>query len=172
MRDIRCYGFTLIELMITLVILSVIVAIAYPAYTNYTTQTRRSDAQVALTQTVNRLEKYFSVCNTYPTANPTADPGPLTKPWPTGANSCPTPGDNGSQGLGIPDADSPDGHYTLALAGGLISGAGTIATTYTLTATPTAGGLQVGDGGFRIDSTGRKQWNKKNTGWDHKWTEK
>ena len=56
-------GFTLIELMVTVIILSIIVAIAYPAYTNYTTQTRRSDAQVALTQTANRLEKYFSTCD-------------------------------------------------------------------------------------------------------------
>ncbi len=91
-------GFTLIELMVTVIILSIIVAIAYPAYTNYTTQTRRSDAQVALTQTANRLEKYFSTCSQYPSA---AGAAAITNPWPGNTvNNCP---DDGSQGIGQGD---------------------------------------------------------------------
>ncbi len=131
MKHARAYGFTLVELMVTVVILSIIIGIAYPAYVNYTTQTRRADAQIALTQTANRLEKYFSVCNSYPTALTAG----LTNPWPgNGVANCPP--DNATQGLGLPDLLSPDRHYTLTLAGGTIGGGGTIATTYIVTATP------------------------------------
>lgn len=163
-------GFTLIELMVTVIILSIIVAIAYPAYTNYTTQTRRSDAQVALTQTANRLEKYFSTCSQYPSA---AGAAAITNPWPGNTvNNCP---DDGSQGIGQLDNESPEGHYTLGLdttAGtcGAPPGAGGC---FLLTATPKAGGLQVGNGALRIDSSGLKEWDKKDNGsFDAKWSDK
>jgi prepilin-type N-terminal cleavage/methylation domain-containing protein len=99
MSAIRSHGFTLVELMVTVIILSIIVAIAYPAYTKYTTRTRRSDAQVALTQTSHRLEKYFSTCNQYPSA---AGPAAISNPWPgdTVPSCLGAPGENGSQGIG------------------------------------------------------------------------
>lgn len=164
-------GFTLIELMVTVIILSIIVAIAYPSYTRYTTQTRRSDAQIELTQTANRLEKYFSVCSGYPTA---ASPAGLTNPWPGNGGASQCPPDDGSQGLALADVNSPEGHYTIALdvtqdVGGACAGGN--GTCYTLTATPMAGGLQVGNGALRLDSAGRKQWNKPGVGWGS-WSKK
>ncbi|MFQ6023927.1 MAG: type IV pilin protein [Acidiferrobacterales bacterium] len=160
-------GFTLVELMVTVVILSIIVGIAYPSFRNYMTQTRRSDAKVALTQTANRLEKYFSICNSYPTSLN------LTSDWPGQGAAANCPPDDGTQGLGVPDNDSPDDHYTLTLTAGTIAGVGTIATTYTLTANPAGGGLQVGDGPLRIDSTGRQQWDRNDdAGWCCSWTDK
>lgn len=163
-------GFTLVELMVTVIILSIIVGIAYPGYQRYTTQTRRSDAQIELTQTANRLEKYFSVCSGYPIAGATAS---LTNPWPgDGVAQCP-PAD-AAQGLALADDASPEGHYTIALDitqdvnGACFGGNGTC---YTLTATPVATGLQANNGALRIDSAGQRQWNKPGVGWGS-WSQK
>ena len=148
-------GFTLIELMITVAIIGILAAIAYPSYQNYTKQTRRSDAQIALTQAANQQERYFTECNIY-----TSNLGG------TRTNTC-----NGALGYGT---TSPEGHYTLSPAAGTIAAGCTAYTCgYTLIATPVASGLQANDGKFRIDSTGVKQWDKSNNNsYDKKWTDK
>jgi len=157
-------GFTLVELMVTVIILSIIIGIAYPSYQRYTTQTRRSDAQVALTQTANRLEKYFSVCSSYPTAGAAAG---LTNSWPGNGGASQCPPDDSTQGLALPDTDSPEDHYTLALdvTQTVLGACAAAGTCYTITASPKVGGLQVGNGALRIDSAGRKGWNKPGVGW-------
>ena len=58
-------GFSLMEVMIVLVIVSLMAAIALPSYRSYITSTRRSDAQVALLDLANRLDRYFTTNNTY-----------------------------------------------------------------------------------------------------------
>ena len=169
MSAIRSHGFTLVELMVTVIILSIIVAIAYPGYTSYTTRTRRSDAKVALTQTTHRLEKYFSTCNQYPSA---AGAAAITNPWPGNltANQCPP--DDGTQGIGQLNDESPEGHYTLAVdtTAGTCGAAGA-GGCFVVTATPA--GLQVGNGALRIRSNGLKEWDKKdNSSFDAKWSDK
>ncbi|MEB4592384.1 type IV pilin protein [Candidatus Thiothrix sp. Deng01] len=52
-------GFTLIELMITVAIIGILSAIAYPNYTAYVQKSRRADAQVALMEITQRQESYF-----------------------------------------------------------------------------------------------------------------
>ena len=155
MINARSYGFTLVELMVVVVILAIVVGIAYPSYRNYMTQTRRSDAQSILTQVSQMQEKFFSSCSRYTT---TMVGGSMT--------------DCTAGGLNYPSALSPDGHYQVAITGTTIAGAGSIATAFTATATPVAGGLQVGNGPLRIDSTGRKQWNRLGAGWVESWTKK
>jgi len=44
----RFQGFTLLELMITLVIVAILVALAYPAYSDYARKSRRGEAQQLL----------------------------------------------------------------------------------------------------------------------------
>ena len=65
MRTLGVNGFTLMELMITVVIVGILAAIAYPSYTNYVTQARRSDATINLTRIAALQEKFFTQCGVY-----------------------------------------------------------------------------------------------------------
>lgn len=61
-------GFTLVELVITMAIIGILAAIAYPGYSAYVVRARRSDAQAALLDLASRMERYYSQRNTYATA--------------------------------------------------------------------------------------------------------
>jgi len=58
-------GFTLIELMIVVAIVSIIVAIAVPTYQTQIRHSRRTDAKTALLDLAVREEKYLTLANTY-----------------------------------------------------------------------------------------------------------
>ncbi len=63
-------GFTLIELMIVVAIISILAAVAYPSYVNQTKKARRSDAQQLMLDISNREEQYLLDVRAY-TNNPT-----------------------------------------------------------------------------------------------------
>lgn len=65
MRRNKTKGFTLIELMISVAILAIIIAIAVPAYNNQVQKTRRADAQAGLLNAAQILERCFTRTNTY-----------------------------------------------------------------------------------------------------------
>ncbi|PID63038.1 MAG: pilus assembly protein PilE [Gammaproteobacteria bacterium] len=68
-------GFTLIELMITVAIVGVLTAIAYPSYTNYIKNTNRKAAIAEMNQVIQQLERYFTTNNgTYTGATPDISP--------------------------------------------------------------------------------------------------
>ncbi|KGP63367.1 type IV pilin [Legionella norrlandica] len=53
-------GFTLVELLVSLVIMGILVSIAYPSYVQYIQKSRRADAHSTLTQDQIILERCYS----------------------------------------------------------------------------------------------------------------
>src|SRR5688572_1456848 len=87
-------GFTLIELMIVVALIGILATIAYPSYNNYGIQTRRSDAQVALTRIAAQQEKFRSDCGFYATTL-------------NGGRACGTVGTAATSILGYTNAAAP-----------------------------------------------------------------
>lgn len=58
-------GFSLIELLVTVIILGILAAIAIPAYWQYVLRGRRTDATAALQNVASREESYFFSNNAY-----------------------------------------------------------------------------------------------------------
>ena len=119
------HGFTLIELMIVITVLSILAAIAYPNYQDYVTRSNRSDAKAMLSQVASRQEQFFLNNKSYTTGQAavwTADTGDVDEDGSTA------------------DFVSEAGYYELGIAAGPT---GSIATSYALTAT--AQGRQAGD---------------------------
>jgi type IV pilus assembly protein PilE len=60
-------GFTLLELMITVAIIGVIAAVAYPAYTGSVLKARRAEGRAALTELLQQQERYLTQTGSYMT---------------------------------------------------------------------------------------------------------
>jgi type IV pilus assembly protein PilE len=62
-------GFTLVELIVTMVIIATLAAIAIPSYSSYVLTSHRTEAKSALLDLASLEERYFSANNSY-TTNP------------------------------------------------------------------------------------------------------
>jgi type IV pilus assembly protein PilE len=60
-------GFTLMEILITVAIVAILAAIAFPNYSQYVQRTRRADAQEKLLDLAAQMERWFFAQNQYPT---------------------------------------------------------------------------------------------------------
>lgn len=110
-------GFTLLELMITLVVIGILAAIAYPSFIESVRKGRRADAVAALTRVQHAQERFRANVASYSSGFD-----------PTGADVT----------LLKLSTGSPDGHYTLALSNASVTG-------YTATATANAASPQAAD---------------------------
>jgi type IV pilus assembly protein PilE len=116
-------GFTLIELMIAVAIVSILTAVAIPAYSSYVQKARRTDAKNAILDFAARQERYYSVNNQYAT---------------TAANL----GYGGAFPVSVQTSGST-AYYTLNEA--VVAGTATTGPTYTVTVAPIAGQAQATD---------------------------
>ena len=62
----RVKGFTLIELMVTIVIVAILASVAIPSYSEYVRKARRTEATTALMGVAAAMEKFLLANNTYP----------------------------------------------------------------------------------------------------------
>jgi len=60
-------GFTLLELMIVLAVLSIIVAVGYPSYQEQVRKSHRAEGMGQLLELADRMERAYSDRGTYPT---------------------------------------------------------------------------------------------------------
>ncbi len=116
-RPGRDAGFSLIELMVTVLILSVLVAIAIPSYFDKVLKSHRTEAKTALLDLAGREERFFNTNNTYSST-------PVDLGYAAGGGAFPMTVGNGYYQVNVA--------FTAArVAGGIVTPA-----TYTLTATP------------------------------------
>jgi type IV pilus assembly protein PilE len=70
-RGRRIRGFSLIELVVTMLVVSLLAAIAIPGYSNYVRKSRRTEAKTALLDLASLEERYLTTRNTYTTDSAT-----------------------------------------------------------------------------------------------------
>ncbi len=129
----RVSGFTLIELMITVVIASVLIAVAIPSYRTYVQRTNRADAKTALLSLSAAQERFYLQNGTYATQ---AQLG-LAPP----------------AGLGFTSGTSERGYYLLTIANA-------DAARFTIVASADPAERQNDDHecqSFRVDESGRRE---------------
>ncbi|MET4695132.1 type IV pilin protein [Endozoicomonas lisbonensis] len=123
-------GFTLIEILIAITIVSLLIAIAVPSYTDYVNRARRSDALALLLQVMQQQERYFTEQLEY-----TTDLSLLGYTVDSSGNIA-----------------SENSHYLLSA--GNCAGMTTVATCVNLTATPQ--GIQATTSNITLDSRGNR----------------
>jgi type IV pilus assembly protein PilE len=132
----RNRGFTLIELMITVVIVAVLASIAYPSYEGYMKRNRRAEAQQLLAGIANRESQYLLDSRMYTNVIGATGLNANTERWTCTPSGAPT--------------SCTNGFYTVAV------NADNAVTPPTFTATATAIGKQVSDGDLTINQAGAK----------------
>ena len=132
-------GFTMIEMLIVIVIVSVLLMVGLPAYRKQVIQGNRAEGTGTLLRIMDRQERYYA--NNFP---------------PTYASSL--------TGLGFPKTtlQTENGHYSIAV--GNCTGSTDLKSCVKLTAT--AQGGQTDDGDLTLNSRGEKTRCGK-TGWEH-----
>jgi type IV pilus assembly protein PilE len=89
-RSCRSAGFTLIELVITMAIIALLAAIAYPSYHNYVLRGQVVNATDGLSAVSANMERYFQDNRTYLAANGFTPPCATAATYGTFSVSCPT----------------------------------------------------------------------------------
>lgn len=72
-------GFTLIEMMITVAIVGILAAIAFPSYTSYVAKGNRAEGRAAVMKMLQDQERWFTQKNTYVLVNASNASGEVLK---------------------------------------------------------------------------------------------
>lgn len=126
-------GFTLTELMVVVVIVSILLAVAVPSYSVFVRQSRRTDARTAILDLAAREERYYS----------------------TNASSYTAVAAN--LGYAALPAVVGNGYYTVSVCSPACAPSAVAAPSFTIIALPVAGQSQAKDTlctAFAVDSTG------------------
>jgi type IV pilus assembly protein PilE len=125
----RFGGFSLIELMVTMAIIAILAAIAYPSYQRHLVKGSRAEAQSYLMDAAQRQQQFLMDSRAY-----AADAATLND----------APNERVTQ------------YYTVTFATDANGGGCAPAPCFVLTATPIAGTRQAIDPVLTLDNTGRK----------------
>jgi type IV pilus assembly protein PilE len=130
-RTHRARGFTLVELMVTLLVAAILIGVAIPSYSTYVRKSRRTEAKTAVLDVASLEERFYSTNNAYTAV---------------------------ATNLGYPafPATVGSGYYTLSVTN-VNAPTATAPGTYTITAAYTALGNQSADtqcASFQVTSTG------------------
>lgn len=68
MKIEQSFGFTLIELMVTVAVIGILAGIAYPSYVQYLQRGNRADAEAIMHENAQFMERYFTTNGTYVSA--------------------------------------------------------------------------------------------------------
>jgi len=101
-------GFTLIELMITVVVIGILASIAVPSYMQYMERGKRAEGKAALEAAAQMMERSFSINNTYPSTLAAAGISSFTESR-RYALAAPTPGPSGSLATSFVLSATPSG---------------------------------------------------------------
>jgi type IV pilus assembly protein PilE len=125
-------GFTVIELLITMAVIAILVAVAFPSYQSHIRKGSRAAAQAAMIQIADREAQYLLDARNYA----------------LGASALTT--------LNITLPTDVSTKYTITVTAADGSSTPSTPPTYTVQATPVAGGPQVTDGTLSLTHTGAK----------------
>lgn len=110
----RAAGFSLVELMVSVLIVGILASIALPAYNSQIRKSRRTEARTAVLDLAGREERFMAANNTY-----TADPAAL--------------------GYAAFDVPVSNGYYKLDTPTNISGGTVDTPATFTLSVTPVTG---------------------------------
>ena len=111
-------GFTLIELMITVAVVGILAAIAYPSYQEFVAKSKRAGGKAVLSMGQQWMERFYTENFSYKNVRGSTTSATATSTFPVNLKSFPQPGDSATPVYSVSlteDVTNPDSAYLLTL---------------------------------------------------------